>query len=423
MISFAGEEHLMESGLISADDKGRQRGEAFVKALKPVGGTNINQSLLASLSQFSENNRERPKIMVFLTDGLPTVGITNVPQIVENVRKASKPGVRLFTFGVGYDVNTSLLDKLAAENGGTADYVEPKEDLEVRVSNFFTKVNYPVLTNLKLDMADAKTDLVYPRGVPDLFRGSQVMLIGRYSNDANLNSMRLTLTGQSGSSTRTYTYDNISFPLRNEENDYLPRLWATRRVGWLMEQVRSNGEQKELRDEIVDLGTRYGIVTPYTSYLAAEPQNQNLYTMTPGVVPLTPQQRSANQGFLGGLRSQPKAAPDAAQSVVVDTGAAAVAQSKRARMQREADKLDEADDVRKDAVRRVDVKTFYLIDGVWTDSEFKADAHLPETKLSFASEEYFALLKQQPKLASYFALGERVVVVFEGRVYRVSGSA
>src|SRR5919107_937977 len=93
VVSFAGEEHLMETGLIAADDKGRQRGEAFVKALKPVGGTNINQSLLASLAQFSDDNRERPKIIVFMTDGLPTVGTTNVSQIVENVRKASKPGV------------------------------------------------------------------------------------------------------------------------------------------------------------------------------------------------------------------------------------------------------------------------------------------------------------------------------------------
>src|SRR4026207_55317 len=235
-----------------------------------VGGTNINQSLLASLRQFSETDRERPKMLVFMTDGLPTVDETNVSRIIDNVRKATRPGVRLFTFGVGYDVNTALLDKLAAENGGVADYVEPKEDLEVRVSSFFSKVNYPVLTNLKLDMGGARTDLVYPRGIPDLFRGSQVTLIGRYSGDANLESVRLTLTGQSGGSTRTYHYDSLSFPSRNENNDYLPRLWATRRVGWLMEQVRTNGEQKELRDEIVDLGTRYGIVTPYTSYLALE---------------------------------------------------------------------------------------------------------------------------------------------------------
>ena len=434
VISFAGEERLMEAGLIAANDKGRQRGEEFVKALKPVGGTNINGSLLASLAQFTEDNRERPKIIVFMTDGLPTVGTTNVAQIVENVRKASKPGVRLFTFGVGYDVNTALLDKLAAENGGMADYVEPKEDLEVKVSNFFTKVNYPVLTNLKLDMGGAQTDLIYPRGIPDVFRGSQVTLIGRYSGEANLESVRLTLTGQSGGSTRTYTYDNLAFPRRNENNDYLPRLWATRRVGWLMEQVRSNGEQKELRDEIVDLGTRYGIVTPYTSYLATENQVSTNVVGTADTRLVTD-----NRGFIGGVGGlrpareskdtfsnapagrSAQAPPNAAHTVTLSTGAVAVEQSIRARAQQETDKLKE--EARTDAVRRVGGKTFYLIDGVWTDSEFKAETKLPETVLTFGSDEYFDLLKQQPKLSSFFSLGERVVVVFEGRVYRVNAAA
>jgi Ca-activated chloride channel homolog len=413
----------MEAGLIAADNKGRQRGEAFVKSLKPVGGTNINGSLLASLAQFTDDNRERPKIIVFMTDGLPTVGTTNVGQIVENVRKASKPGVRLFPFGVGYDVNTVLLDKLAAENGGMADYVEPKEDLEVKVSNFFTKVNYPVLTNLKLDMGGAQTDLIYPRAIPDLFRGSQVTLIGRYSGEANLESVRLTLSGQSGSSTRTYHYDNLAFPRRNESNDYLPRLWATRRVGWLMEQVRSNGEQKELRDEIVDLGTRYGIVTPYTSYLATE-QQTSLNVVGRAAQPLS----TGGVGFTGGLRpakdtfsNAPKAgAADGANlnTAPMTIGKVAVEQSKRAREQQETSILVE--EGRRDAVQRVEGKTFYLIDGVWTDSEFKAETKLPETVLTFGSDDYFALLKQQPKLASFFSLGERVVVVFDGRVYRVN---
>ena len=422
VISFAGEEHLMESGLIAADAKGRQRGEAFIKQLKPVGGTNINQSLLASMAQFSEGDRARPKILVFMTDGLPTVGTTNVNQIVDNVRKASKPGVRLFTFGVGYDVNTALLDKLASENGGVADYVEPKEDLEVKVSNFFTKVNHPVLTNLKLDMSTAEVDLVYPRGIPDLFRGSQVTLIGRYRNEANLSSVRLSLTGQSGSATKTYHYDELSFPLRSESNDYLPRLWATRRVGWLMEQVRSNGESKELRDEITDLGTRYGIVTPYTSYLALEPENnQRLSGLTVGQPQPSPRR---NRGFTGGGLRPAKSAPaaeNAAPPIAADTGLAAVQESKRLREQQDLVKLK--DETRTDAVQRIHGKTFYLIDGVWTDSEFKAETNLPETVATFGSEEYFALLKRLPKVANYLSLGERVVVVFEGRVYRINAAA
>ena len=417
IISFAGEERLMETGLIAADDKGRARGETFVKALKPVGGTNINGSLLASLRQFSEADRERPKMLVFMTDGLPTVDETNVTRIVDNVRKATKPGVRLFTFGVGYDVNTTLLDKLAAENGGVADYIEPKEDLEVKVSNFFSKVNYPVLTDLQLDMGGAQTDLIYPRAIPDVFRGSQVTLIGRYSNAADLNSIQMKLTGKAGGSSRTYTYANLGFPLRSDANDYLPRLWATRRVGWLMEQVRTNGEQKELRDEIVDLGTRYGIVTPYTSYLALEDAREITQFTTGG----QPAQRSAmmGSGRLGNLNA-PASAP-APKVVDLVTGADAVQLSKSTREQKEVARLK--DDTRTDAVRRVAGKTFYLIDGVWTDSEFKAESRLPETVLVFASDEYFALLKQHAKIGSYFSLGERVVVVFEGRVYRVNAPA
>ena len=423
IISFAGEEHLMEAGLIFADLKGRARGEAFVKALKPVGGTNINQSLLASLRQFSETDRERPKMLVFMTDGLPTVDETNATKIVDNVRKTTKPGVRLFTFGVGYDVNTTLLDKLAAEHGGVSDYVEPKEDLEVKVSNFFAKVNYPVLTDLHLDMGGAQTDLIYPRGIPDVFRGSQVTLIGRYSNASDLNSIQIKLNGKSGGSTRTYAYANLSFPLRAETNEYLPRLWATRRVGWLMEQVRSNGEQKELRDEIVDLGTRYGIVTPYTSYLALEDASvSRLYMMQPGVT-MQPGVGGGRATPMGNSRP-PKAmpSPNATSSVTLSSaGEEAVQLSKIQREQQDTDRVQA--ERKSDTVRRVSGKTFYLIDNVWTDSEFKAESRLPETVLTFGSDEYFALLKRNPKLGSYFSLGERVVVLFEGHVYRVNASA
>ena len=401
IISFSGEEHLMETGLIPADEKGRARGEAFVKSLKPVGGTNINQSLLASVKQFFDG--DRPKLLIFMTDGLPTVDETNVDRIIENVRKARQPGIRLFTFGVGYDVNTTLLDKLAAENGGVADYVEPKEDLEVKVSNFFTKVSYPVLTDLRLDTGGVKTDLVYPRGIPDVFRGSQVTLIGRYSNEADLESVKLTLTGKSAGTTRTYSYNGLRFPLRSDANEFLPRLWATRRVGWLMEQVRTNGEQKELRDEIVDLGTRYGIVTPYTSYLALEGEaSKNITSVRP------PKSLRGTYQIQPGLSSAPSAA----------TGVDAVTRSKAAREQQQVESLK--DERASSVLKRVGDKSFYLIDDVWTDSEFTSDANLPQKTLRFGSDEYFDLLKEKPQLARYFSLGERVIVVFDGMVYRVN---
>jgi Ca-activated chloride channel homolog len=432
VINFAGEEHLMTTGLLQADAAGRALGEEFIGKLRPVGGTNINGAMLAAMGQFDRS--ERPRILVFMTDGLPTVGETNVQRIVENARAARVPGVRLFTFGVGYDVNTTLLDKLAAENGGVAEYVEPREDLEVKVSNFFTKINSPVLTDLKLDMGGVETDLVYPREMPDIFRGSQVTLIGRYTNRADLRDVTIRLTGRAGGRTRTFDYSNVSFPSNEERNDFLPRLWATRRVGWLMEQIRTNGEQKELTDEIVDLGTRYGIVTPYTSYLALESE-QAVVTggrdrsgaITNRNIQNLPIQRRGSVGGVGGAATArdsagalPPPPPAPKEAAKATTGEYAVRESKRARAQQESLRADEDDQVLSTGVSKVGDKTFYMREGVWVDSEFKPEAKLPETALEFGGDDYFALIKREPQLARFFALGERVVVVYKGRVYRVS---
>ena len=414
VISFAGEERLMESGLIPADAYGLARGEKFARSLRASGGTNINDSLLAGLKQFDQSSR--PQILVFMTDGLPTVGETNIDRILENSRKDKPTRVRLFTFGVGYDVNTALLDKLAAENNGAADYVEPKEDLEVKVSNFFAKVNYPVLTDLKLDLGGVETDLVYPRNMPDLFKGTQITLIGRYGNERDLDNVRMRLSGKTGREARSFVYDQLQFPLREDDNDFLPRLWATRRVGWLMEQIRTNGEQKELRDEVVDLGTRYGIVTPYTSYLAVE--GNEATRITDGIQADVPNTSSVLAGASNRRPSSQPAAPK--EAARAKTGQIAVQQSKRERAQQES--VSVKDDETSSAIRRSGGKTFYLRDGVWTDAEFRAETRMPETTLTFASDEYFALLKREPRLADYFSLGERVIVVLDGRVYRVNAA-
>ena len=427
VVSFAGEERLMESGMIAADACGRARGAEFVKSLRPTGGTNINGALQAALKQFDSS--ARPKMLVFMTDGLPTVGETTPARIIENVRAARVAGVRLFTFGVGYDVNTALLDKLAAENKGTADYAEPKENLEVKASNFFAKVNHPVLTDLVLNMGGVETDLIYPRDMPDLFKGTQLTLIGRYRNHADLRNVTLRLAGKTNENRREFTYADLKFPLREDNNDFLPRLWATRRVGWLMEQIRTNGENKELRDEIVDLGTRYGIVTPYTSYLALEPNAQPVTAANTAGADVTGGGRRDRSGRVAGgamgniptqrsVQSLYGVTPGAAKAT---TGETAVQLSKRAREQQDASRLDKDDEL-SSAVRNVGGKTFYLREGVWTDAEFRAEAGLPETVLEFGSEAYFALLKREPRLAEFFALGERVTVVLEGRVYRVNAA-
>ena len=434
VVSFAGDTRRMETGLIAADRAGRERGVAFVEGLRALGGTNIDDAMKEALAQFPRERSGRTRLVVFLTDGLPTVGETDADRIMENVRRARADGVRVFTFGVGYDVNTRLLDRVAAENGGTAEYVEPREDLEAKVSSFFDKVNHPVLTNLALDMGGVRTELVYPRALPDLFRGTQLALVGRYRNERELAGVTVKLSGNA-SPTRTFAYGGLRFPLRAEEHDFLPRLWATRRVGWLMEQIRTHGESRELRDEVVELGTRHGIVTPYTSFLALEPGAREgappaVRGLQDRVVP-APEPRPSQpgdfsgQGRAGGVIPPPPSMPPppppppAAEVPMTLSGAGAVQQSKATRAQQDAVTLD-AVGAPRDAVRNVGGKTFYLRAGVWTDAELKPDTRLPQTSLRFGSDEYFSLLRRVPALARIFALGDRVAVVWDGRVYRTT---
>jgi Ca-activated chloride channel family protein len=415
VIAFSGETRLMEEGLIAADAAGRRRGEQFVEGLRPRGGTNINDALVEAMGQFPRTGT-RPRLLVFLTDGLPTVGETSVERIIQNVTQARREGLRLFTFGVGYDVNTRLLDRVAAENGGAADYVAPQEDLEVKVGGFFDKVNHPVLTNLRLDLGAVRTDLVYPRVLPDLFKGTQLALVGRYRNAQELRDVTLRLSGDA-SPTHTYTYPGARFPLRDERHEFLPRLWATRRVGWLMEQIRSHGENRELVNEVTELGTRFGIVTPYTSFLALEPGMQRVNA-----------EDFSTQGRVNGARVQARPssggnppAPPPPPSVV--TGQGAVAESRLSRDRQEALTLDDAVVTGESTVQRVGTRTFYLRGGVWTDSEIRADTRLPETAVTFGSDEYFALIRRIPALAQYMGLGEQVAVLHEGRIYRVRAAA
>lgn len=408
VINFAGEEHLMESGLIKADKSGIASGVGFVEKLKPTGGTNINDALKTALKQFERSSR--PKMLVFLTDGLPTVGETDIDKIIENLKKESVDNLRMFPFGVGYDVNTRLLDKLATAHAGLAEYVEPKENLEIKVSNFFTRVNSPVLTDLNLDFGSVRTDLMYPRQLTDVFRGTQVVMLGRYTNDSDLQNVSIELSGKSGKEIRRFNYFNLDFPKRATENSFLPRLWASRRVGWLLEQIRNNGENKEIKDEIIDLGTKYGIVTPYTSYLATDGSVQNVMPVNGRRIDNLP------AGALFG------------SSVREESGKSAVQMSRQqnsAQSNVRANSSDKDDEITQIFVRNsisnqfVGNKNFYNSNGNWIDTDFKADAKLPEVKLEFGSNEFFDLITKETELAQYFALGEEVVVVWKGRVYRI----
>jgi len=274
-------------------------------------------------------------------------------------------------------------------------------------------VSSPVLSDLELDLGGLQAELMYPRKLTDLFKGMQITVMGRYKNANDLKNITVMLRGKSGRENRSFNYSNLDFPIREEDNDFLPRLWASRRVGWLIEQIRNNGETKELRDEIVDLGTRYGIVTPYTSYLA-----------TDGTLANAPPTDSRQLSLLSA---------GAAKSMRVQSGADAVRQSvQQNAMQENAYVIDgvSKDEKKRDEDRIfvrngtqnqfVANKNFIQQSNVWVDAEFKPELKQTEVNLKFASDEYFALLARERELAQYFSLGEEVVVVWKNKVYRVT---
>jgi Mg-chelatase subunit ChlD len=423
IISFAGEEHLLNDTLLIGNDDGKRQAREFIERMKATGGTNINDALLAAFKQANPGGKlepgERTQMIVLITDGQPTVGETQPKRIVEHIRQTNKTQIRLFTFGVGYDVNTLLLDSLANENRGTVGYIEPNEDLEVKVSNFFAKVNHPVLSDVKINWGGAQTDLVYPRVTSDIFHGSQLVLVGRYRNGSK-EKLRVSLTGNVNGRERRFEYDNLSFSEKPTSHEFLPHLWAMRRVGFLLDQIRTNGESRELRDEIVQLGTRYGIVTPYTSYLVLEPGMR--LADVPGTLNQTVDVRPSKAPGGGGQhraaqgRPAPMMIPDPA---TISSGQDAVVLSKEKEKLSRADKLESAEAVAGSSLRQVAGKTFYLRDGVWTDSEFKAEDKLAVVTLKFGSDDYFNLIGQEPKLADYLALGERVVIVWKNKAYKV----
>lgn len=220
-------------------------------------------------------------MVVFLTDGLPTAGITDQELIAHLVTQANpRTEARLHVFGVGYDVNTHLLDRLAADNGGTVTYVQPHEDLEQALSEFYGKIAHPVLTDVEIEFEGLEANTLYPEALPDLFQGSSLLLAGRYRAAGDTATVRV--HGRAGNERREYVYEFDLDPAGGR--DFVPRLWATRRVGALLDQVRVEGESQALVDEIRELGLSYGLVTPYTTFViegqaegAASAANMALY--------------------------------------------------------------------------------------------------------------------------------------------------
>jgi len=381
----------------------------WVNGLEAIGGTDINGALLRALEMVDP---ERATVLLFVTDGLPTEGETAIDRILQNVRDKAPANVRLFSFGVGDDVDAFLLDRLAQDNRGTSAYVRSGERIDEEVGALYAKVNAPVLTDIELDFGDMLIEDMYPaEPLPDLFAGTQLVIVGRYRSSGEDVTVRL--SGDVNGERQTFVYEGLDFPDRagggsgTDAEAFIPRLWATRRIGALLDQIRLQGENKELVDSVIRLSIRYGIITPYTSFLI---QEDDIFTQTGREVILEEAQSSLNRAF---GQSAGAAAVDAAEAISGARGAAAPAAMPTAVQTKSGELIDT-----REAIRQVRDRAFVLRDGVWIDTAYDPE-QMTTQKVEFLSDAYFDLLAQQPALADFFALGERVIVVLEGVAYEV----
>ncbi|MBC7264849.1 MAG: VWA domain-containing protein [Chloroflexi bacterium] len=360
----------------------------FVRQLEAGGGTNIHRAFMETLRMTS---RDRPQVIIFLTDGLPTAGITDEEQIIADVAREAPESVRIYAFGVGYDVNTWLLDTITSEHRGATGYVEPGQSIEEEVSAFYAKVSAPLLSDIELLVDGVTVDDIYPYPLPDLFAGSQLVVAGRYRQGG---PATITLRGNLNDQIKEYRYE--AYFIKNGGDDFIPRLWATRKIGYLLREIRLHGPEKELIDQIVSLGVRYGIMTPYTSFLIDDRQDI-----------LTDQGRAfIGQGYAAA--PAPTAGPDAvaASKAQAELGSAEVVGG------------GESESAQ---VKHVRDKAFVLRDGIWTDTAYNPDRMKPRTVV-FSSDLYFDLLRANPRWGVYFAVGTEVIVVLDGQAYRITRS-
>ena len=376
----------------------------WLSTLEAIGGTDIDGALK---NAFETADSERQTVILFLTDGVPTEGETNTATILENAEVNTTPNIRLFTFGVGDDVDTFLLDQLNQTLNGTGAYVRPDERIDEEVSNLYNKISSPVLTNLELNFGDMRVEDFYPsEPLPDLFLGSQLIIAGRYFGSG---TATIKLTGNVNGASQTFTYDNLEFAENAGGEILIPRLWATRRIGALLNSIRLNGENPELVDSIIRLSTRYGIITPYTSFLIEE---NDIFTQA-GRDEVA-QEAQIQLGALDddGVGGEAVESADRASSMEEAEVAAPIMPNAPA----------ESSGISGGYIEPIQVvgnRTFVLRDGTtWVDTTYDADT-MQRNEIEFLSDAYFDLLDNYPEIGVFLAIGDHIILVIDGQAYEI----
>jgi Ca-activated chloride channel family protein len=396
LIAFSTDVNSFRDAYVAASRKNINAARTYLDALDAEGSTNIEGALREALRPRPAANRL--SLVLFITDGEPTVGERNPDRLAA----IADPGVdqddrhpRLFTFGLGADVNVTLLEQLALGGHGTSQFVRPEESVERSVSIIAHRLMDPVLTDVRIH-AEGNVSLsqMLPSAGGDLFAGQDLISFARYSGSG---TSRVVIEGRQGGHPVEWS-TTVNFPDRTPENRFVARLWAAQRIGYLSAERRRNGGSPELDNEIRALGERFSIPTEFTSYFVAEP-NMNLSN---GRV-IAPRPMGGGRGGASSTAAAP------ARDAQFEAARMAAVQ----RTATKATSLDSLSRVRSGGAnpdeRQVGGRTFHLDGGVWSD--IRPAGSRREVTVESYSKAYFDLLKQLPELAPIMGLGDQVTVV------------
>jgi Ca-activated chloride channel family protein len=444
IVAYDSEVESFRPELEKFNEETRLAATGFINGLFAGGTTNIDGALSRALGMLQDD--DRPTYVIFLTDGLPTFGETNEAKIVENATAGNKVRARMFAFGVGYDLNSRLLDKLAREGHGTTEFVRPDEDIEAAVSSLYRRIGSPVMTDVTLTVdvegataADgAATNRVYPGGPFDLFAGDQAVLVGRYRTSGDA---KVTLRGKVGNEEKTLRFPaELVDDSKDDGNAFIAKLWATRRVGEIIDEIDLHGKNDELIKELVELATKHGILTPYTSFLADDTSTvRDLAANTRGASERL-SELEATDGAYGFRQREAKAVmrsasatPAAAASGGLGGGGGyggggfggrgldrAESDALMARGSAGVTYYDAKSDETRLANNMITVgaKTFLRRGERWVDSTITEDEEKNAETIERFSDKYFALVERYgKKIAPYVAIEEPITLKIDGNVY------
>ncbi|MDD4891179.1 MAG: VWA domain-containing protein, partial [Phycisphaerae bacterium] len=265
IVSFNIAPEAMAPASLPGEQKNKDKAKEYLGKLNAAGGTDLLAALQLAANLQVDGLRNA---IVLLSDGQATTTDDHAPFV--KLLGEQKAKTTVFSFGIGNDVNRPLLGTLAERTGGFADYVSGQEDLARKVESLRKKIDSPVMNDVKIDWGNAAVEDVVPATLPPLYRGQQLVVFGRYGKAVK---GPITLTATIQGKKQTLSAD-VEWPDRIGENPEVERMWAQRACEALNQAINAKTGGEKERRQIVELGTTFSIVTPYTSFLVLENEAQ-----------------------------------------------------------------------------------------------------------------------------------------------------